>query len=53
MRGRVLTLSGWLDTEGDGQTLQAVGILEGKIERQIVDRETRRWDGETRNFIFF
>ena len=53
MRVRVLTLSGWLDTEGEGQTLKGVGRLEGKIEKQIVDRETRRWDGETRNFIFF
>ena len=37
---RVPTLSGWLDTEGEAQTLKGVGRLEGKIDKQIVDRET-------------
>ena len=52
MRVRVLTSSGWLDTEGEGQTLQAVGILEGTIEKQIVDRKTHKWEVGWRNAQF-
>ena len=36
---RVLTLSGWLDTEWEGQTLKGVGRLDCRIERQICERE--------------
>ena len=44
MRGRVITLRGWLDTKGEGQTLKGAGRLEGKIEKQIVDSETHKWE---------
>ena len=46
---RVLTLNWWLDTEGEGQTLKGVGRLEGRIEKQIVDRETYKCEVGWRN----
>ena len=52
MRGRVITLRGWLDTKGEGQTLKGAGRLEGKIEKQIVDRETHKWEVGWRNTQF-
>ena len=39
-----LTLSGWFDTEGEGQTLKGFGRLEGRIEKQIEERETHKWE---------
>ena len=44
MRGRVITLRGWLDTKGVEQTLKGAGRLEDKIEKQIVDSETHKWE---------
>ena len=46
---RVFTLSGRLETEGEGQTLKGVGRLESRIEKQIVDRETHKWEVGWRN----
>ena len=49
---RVLTLSGWLDTEGESQTLNGVDRLEGKVDKQIVDRETHKSEVGLRNAQF-
>ena len=49
---RVLTLNGWLDTEGESQTLNGVGRLEGKVGKQIVDKETHKWEVGLRNAQF-
>ena len=48
---RVITLSGWLDTKGEGQALKGVGGLEGRREMHIVERETHKWEGGWRNAL--